>query len=82
MEKETNYKIIENIACDKCGYYDYSEKFLDLESREGIEALLKSGFNMSNPSHKGHVQTMYSGAICPKCGNHSSFDFNPDSLYT
>jgi len=68
----------ENISCDKCGYYDSAGKFPSLNTPEGTAALKGFGWDYSKPEDKGHVQATYAGAICPKCGNFSELDFNPD----
>lgn len=63
------YIKVEKILCDDCGYLDSAEKFLD-ESSPNFENLVKK---------VGITSVTYAGAICPKCGNFSEFDFNPPS---
>ena len=71
------YIPVKNISCDRCSYYDVEEKFPDIYTSAGREVLKKFGWDLSNDSHRGHIQTFYSGAICPECGNFSQLDFNP-----
>ena len=68
----------DNISCDRCGYYDSSEKFLYESSLNFKDFMKRFGFDLDNSRDKGHFYTMYAGAICPECGNFSSLDFNPD----
>lgn len=79
MANKNNFCLAENISCDRCGYYDSAGKFPDIYTSEGLMVLKKFGWDISNPSHRGHIQTMYAGAICPECGNFSELDFDPDN---
>ena len=74
-----SYLRVERISCDRCGLYDSEEKFPDVYTPEGMGVLKKFGWDLSNPSHIGHIQTMYAGAICSGCGNFSELDFDPDN---
>lgn len=67
-----------NIQCDVCELYDDEDRFPDIYSNRGREILSENGINLSDPFQRGLVQSVYAGAICPSCGNYSSFDFNPD----
>lgn len=71
--------MIGNISCDRCGYYDSAEKFPTLETPQSLSFLKQFGWDYSKPEYKGHIQTMYAGAICPGCGNFSQLDFDPDN---
>ena len=73
------YIRVKNISCDKCEYYGSEKKFPTLDTPEGIEVIKKFGWDLSNPSDTGYIQTMYAGAICPECGNFSELDFDPDN---
>ena len=64
----TEYIKIENISCDRCGLYGPEEKFPGIYTPEGIDVLKKFGWDLSNPYNKGHIQTVYAGAICSSCG--------------
>ena len=65
-------EIIKNIGCDFCGYYDRAEKFPEIDTPKWDRIM--QDFNLDEKL----VRTMYAGAICPGCGNYSSFDFHPD----
>jgi len=73
------YIRLENISCDKCGYYDSADKFPDIYTPKGRKILKKFGWDLSDPSDKGHIQAAYAGAICPECGNFSDLDFDPNN---
>lgn len=75
----TTHIKVENISCDRCGYYDSEEKFPDIYTFEGTRILSKFGLDLSNPSQKGQIQSLYAGAICSNCGNFSSLDFDPEN---
>ena len=68
----------DTISCDACGYYDVLENFAELYTTRGNEILKNFGWDIKNQTHRGTIQTLYAGAICPHCGNYSSFDFRPD----
>lgn len=77
--KMATYVRVEMISCDRCEFYDSEEKFPDVYTPEGMRVLERLGFDLSNPSDIGHIQTLYAGAICPVCGNFSELDFDQDN---
>jgi len=70
-----------NYECDFCYHYAPGETFLEIETEEGRSLLKEFGIDSdNNADDRSSVQTMYAGAICPECGNYSSFDMDPDQL--
>lgn len=69
---------MDNISCDRCGYYDHVHKFLNVSSPKLKDFMKRLRFDLDKPEYRSHFYTMYAGAICPECGNFSSLDFNPD----
>lgn len=65
--------VVEEISCDRCGYYDSAKKFPDIWSspKEYQEIMERFG-------NKGYL-TLGVGVVCPVCGNFSEFDFDPDN---
>lgn len=73
----TEYVETEYIECDDgCGYIG-KDFIADYNSQEGREALKKRGFDVSNANHLSHIQTMFSGYICPSCGKFDSVKILP-----
>ena len=65
------------ISCDKCGYLDSFDKFLDETQPDFFDRMKILGWNLENPNTMSYFQTMYAGAACSECGNFESLDFNP-----
>ena len=66
------------VECDDgCGYVG-TDFITDYNSPEAREVLSKKGFDVSNPDHISHLQTMFSGYICPSCGKFDSVQVCPD----
>jgi hypothetical protein len=73
------YIKVENISCDRCGYYDSAENFPDIYTPRSIDILKKFGLDINDPSDRGWIQSAYAGVICSICGNFSEFDFDRDN---
>jgi len=64
-----------NIRCDCCGFYDGAENFPDRENspRQYLAVMIRFGHEEDAKNNRGI------GTVCPSCGNHYEFDFDPDN---
>ena len=66
------------IECDGGCSYIGNDFITDYNSTEGRNATVKRGFDVLNPDHLSHIQTCFSGYICPSCGKFDSVQVLPD----
>ena len=69
------YIRVENISCDGCGLYDKAENFPDSVNTPKLylETMRKFGWEVDA------IRNIGIGTVCPSCGNHYEFDFDPDN---
>lgn len=53
--------VVEEISCDRCGYYDDESKFPDAYSEKGREVLKKFDVDLDDPLDLGFLQGAYAG---------------------
>jgi hypothetical protein len=70
----TQYIRVENISCDGCGLYDKAEKFPDNVNTPGLYLETMRKFGCEDDA----IRNIGIGTVCPSCGNHYEFDFDPD----
>lgn len=70
-----SYIKVEYISCDGCGLYDKAKNFPDnTNSLElYLETMKKFGCEDDALYNRGI------GTVCPSCGNHYEFDFDPEN---
>ena len=69
------YIIAENISCDVCGLYDKAENFPDNVNTPKLYSKTMKRFGYEDDA----IHNIGAGTVCPSCGNHYEFDFDPDN---
>jgi len=73
------YIRVENIRCDRCGLYDKAENFPDNISSPELYLETMRRLKEQFGDEEDAIMNIGLGTVCPRCGNHDAFDFDPDN---